>query len=105
MELVRAIRQQSANNDSTMNSRRQILEGTTVTSQELPKVNTFLLRLLVAVLLLAGYATLVFSQKEKNQKMADTIVTEIEKDYDVISSVQAFSGKFLSEINIDKAEE
>lgn len=101
LELLKSIRQQSANNDNLMNNRQQILMGNTAFEGESTKISTFKLRLLIAAMLFAGFFALTLTNQEKFQKTADTIVTEIQKDYDVVNSMQGISSKFLSDMKLE----
>lgn len=88
LELLKNIRQQSSNNDNIINNRKQILQGSFTDDGETVKFSTLKVRILLAVLLLIGFAFLSFTNKESLHNVSKTIVTEIEKDYNVTNSVQ-----------------
>lgn len=101
LELLKSIRQQSATNDYLMNSRKQILQGTPIEENSIALKSTLLFRILLAIVLLVGFTFMTYAKQDNLKKTADTIVSEIEKDLNVVDTVQSFSSKIFSDINLE----
>ncbi len=95
LELLRNIRQQSANNDNLIHNRKQILDGGNTEVQESIPFSTFKLRFVIALLLFISFFVMSFTNQKFFDNTAGDIAVEIEKDYDAVTTFRSLAENIL----------